>query len=193
MKKFLFSILIIASVLQGNAQLTPITPARKIIATIQFAGSIGYLSAGLGITNRSQKLHNELLYGFVPSYYGGPLNKLSYKLTYYPFKKQISEKTTWLPISIGGILAYNLDPGYSLAPSYKKYDQDYYWWSSGLRKHITVSTALKLKSKSCENKDLILYIEANTNDLYVLTLLDNVGEMKFTDIWFLGIGAKSVF
>lgn len=167
--------------------------ARRGIATIQFAGSIGYISLGGGITNKSQKLHHELLYGFVPGHYGGPLNKISYKLTYYPFEKKLSERVAWIPFSIGGALAYNLDNKYSLMPSYKKYDRDYYWWSSGLRKHLTLSTAMKVSPHTYNDRYLLFYLEANTNDLYALTLWDNIGQMKFTDIWFLGIGVKSVF
>lgn len=166
---------------------------RKGIATLQFAGSIGFLSLGAGVTSKSQKFQHEFLYGFVPSYYGGPLSKISYKLTYYPIQRKISERTSWLPINIGGALAYNLGSGYSLIPSYKKYDRDYYWWSSGLRKHITLSTAIKLSPKSGENKDILLYLEANTNDLYLMTWIDNPGNMSILDIMFLGVGVKSLF
>jgi hypothetical protein len=191
MKKSIFSILLPIFIIAAAGPVS--AQANKGIATLQFAGSIGYLSVGAGVTSKSQKFHHELLYGFVPGYYGGPINKLSYKLTYYNFQKPLNDRLTWLPLSIGGMLAYNIDKDYSLMPSFKKYDKDYYWWSSGLRKHLTLSTSLKVRSASCENKDVILYLEANTNDLYLVTLLDNVGSMRFTDIWFLGAGVKSVF
>jgi len=187
MKKYIFSVLLVVLVADVFAQ------GRKGIATLQFAGSIGFMSMGAGVTSKSQKFHHEFLYGFVPSYYGGPLNKISYKLTFYPIQHKISETTSWLPINLGGVLAYNLGSGYSLFPSYKKYDRDYYWWSSGLRKHITVSTALKISPKSGENKDILVYFEANTNDLYLMTLFDNPGHMSITDIMFFGVGVKSLF
>jgi hypothetical protein len=189
MKKYIFSSLLIISMLLNDA----FAQTRKGIATFQFAGSIGFVSMGAGITSKSQKLHNEFLYGFVPSYYGGPLNKVTYKLTYYPFQKHLNERVTWLPISIGGALAYNLGNGYSLLPSYKKYDKDYYWWSSGLRKHITISTSLKITPEKANGKEVLLYFEANTNDLYLSTMFDNVGNMSLTDIVFLGMGVKSLF
>lgn len=37
----------------------------------QFAGGIGFLSAGLGIVSKNQKLENDLFLGFLPEKFGG--------------------------------------------------------------------------------------------------------------------------
>jgi hypothetical protein len=185
--KIVLAIILLATILPANAQ------KRSFLATAQYAGSIGYLSIGGGITSRNHKFHNELLYGFVPSYYGGPLNKVSYKLTYYPLQLKIGNTVQWQPISIGGMLSYNLDKGFTMVPSLKKYDRDYYWWSSGLRKHITVSSSITIRPKDHPQMPVLFYVEANTNDLYLMTLYDNVGEMPFDEIWFLGMGVKMIF
>jgi hypothetical protein len=111
--KIVLAIILLAAILPASAQ------KRSFLATAQYAGSIGYLSVGGGITSRNHKFHNELLYGFVPSYYGGPLNKVSYKLTYYPLQLKIGNTVQWQPVSIGGMLSYNLDKGFTMVPSLK--------------------------------------------------------------------------
>lgn len=182
MKKLLFSILILLCAGHSFAQ-------RQPFATAQFAGSSGYVVLGGGITSVTGKIHNELLFGFVPKAYGGPLNKLTYKFSYYPAQIKMSEKVIWKPVNPTIFIGYNIGKGYSLSPSYRKYDSDYYWWSPALRLHAGVNTAVEIKHGKKDNKTM-LYLEANTNDRYITMYYDNVQSINFTDIFFLGAGVK---
>lgn len=185
--KYLAAALILMLPTFANAQ------KRAVFGTIQYAGSIGYISLGAGLTNKTNTIHNEVLYGFVPSQYGGPLSKFTYKFTYYPIKIRVSDRITWQPISVGAFFAYSIDHDLTMMPSHKKYDKDYYWWSFGLRKHISFSTSFLIHSDTLGGPRMLIYLEANSNDLYIPTLWENAGVMPFTDIIFLGIGVKTMF
>lgn len=57
---------------------------------------------------------------------------------------------------------------------------------------MAVNTAILIQPE-CKHRRLQLFLEANTNDLYLLTYWDNAGKMGFDEIWFLGIGARVLF
>ena len=173
---------------QDTLQTTSTPNYKSIFFTSQFAGSIGFVSLGTGVSNRKQTLHHELLYGFVSEAYGGPLNKVTYKISYYPWSVRVSPRVKWKPFNVTGFAAYHLGKKFTLLHSFKKYDEGYYPWSPALRFHLGASTAVEWKRNS--GHDLLFYLETNTNDLYISTLYDNVGYMNFTDIWFLGMGVK---
>lgn len=168
----------------GNYEL----PHKHVLVTGQFAGSIGFWSLGIGVTNRAHTIHHELLYGSLPEAYGGPMSKITYKATYLPFRVKLNNRVTWRPLNVTGFAAYHIGKKFTLLHSFKKYEKGYYPWSPALRFHVGFSTAFDVKQRS--GRDLTFYLETNTNDLYISTLYDNVGYMSFADIWFLGIGVK---
>lgn len=179
MKKYFFSILLLISSVCINAQ--------EITVSSQFAGSLGFASVGVGLTNKTAKLNHELLYGFVPKYYGGPLDKLTYRLTYMPFKLSKHKTVHWQPLNPVVFVSYNVGNKFSLMHSYKNYDQDYYWWSPALRIHVGANTALFWEGEKHATQ---IYLEANTNDRYITTYWDNTKNMSLADIFYLGVGVK---
>ena len=183
MKKLLFSVLFLGMINCLNAQ-------QQKITTVQYAGSMGYISLGVGITNKSGKVQHELLYGFVPKYYGGPLDKITYRLTYLPFEIKQKGNLSWRPINPVVFAAYNMGNQFSLEHSHKNYDQDYYWWSPALRFHVGANTALFISGKK---QTTMLYLEANTNDRYITTYWDNTRNMSLGDLFYLGLGVKFLF
>lgn len=184
MRAFIFSLLLVLG-FTASAQ-------RKTIVTVQYAGSIGYISLGGGVTSKTEKLQHELLYGFVPKAYGGPLDKITYRFTYLPFKLRLNEKITWRPINPVAFASYNIGTGYSLQPSFKKYDEDYYWWSPALRLHLGANTAVEIANSGGKSKT-VFFLEANTNDRYITTWWDNTSNLHLTDIFFMGAGVKVLF
>lgn len=182
MKSLVFSLLLFYITQTAYGQ-------HKLLATGQFAGSTGFLTFGVTLENKSSKLQHELMYGFVPHSYGGPLDKITYRFTWLPFHVPLCTKRTWLPLNPVAFVGYNLGKSYSLLPSYKKYDNDYYWWSTAIRFHVGFNTAVRFKTKG--GKDIMLaYLEANTNDRYITTYWDNHKNMGLKDLFYLGIGVK---
>lgn len=183
MKRYIFSLMMLVWCSGVMAQ-------RQVVFTKQFAGSMGYLSSGIGLTDSSGKFTHELLYGFVPKYYGGPLDKITYRFTYIPFKVSKHKKVYWQPINPVVFASYNIGNKFSLMHSYKNYDQDYYWWSPALRFHVGANTAIFWQGKKHAT---MLYLEANTNDRYITTYWDNTSNMKLSDIFYFGVGVKFMY
>lgn len=181
MKSLVFSVLLLTGFsLYGQ---------QSMLFTSQFAGSTGFLTFGLGIQNQSQKLQHELMYGFVPDHYGGPIDKLTYRFTWMPFKVNLCTKRTWLPFNPVAFVGYNLGKQYTIFPSYKKYDSEYYWWSTAVRFHVGFNTALRFNTRSHKGV-VMVYLEANTNDRYITTYWDNYTNKSLSDLFYLGLGTK---
>jgi hypothetical protein len=187
MKNVCFSLLLSLFVLQPL-----VAQHGKWIGTAQFAGSIGYLSVGGGYVH-NRYIQSELLYGFVPAQYGGPRSKITYRFLWQPVELELNSRWTWKPIGTSVFLSYSLDKNMTLLPSYSKYQKDYYWWSTALRKHLGFQTAFERKDRSKPGPRTQYYMEWNTNDLYMVSYWENRREMSPLDIFFWGFGIRRYF
>jgi hypothetical protein len=153
---------------------------------MQYAGSIGFASVGYFRQTQNEKIELGFLYGHTPQKYGGPLNSLTLKLIYNPFKIKLSNKVRFEPIQTGlfitGWFGENTDISWS-----SRYPKGYYFWQSNMRKHIFVSSQFSLLLHRVERVSLCF--EANTNDLYMYTYAVNKN-LSLSDIIFYGIGLK---
>ena len=70
-------------------------------ASIQYAGSSGWLSAGTGYHLFHEHFRVGLQYGFVPRQRGGDLHILSASLVYKPLRVVLSDKVSINPIDFG--------------------------------------------------------------------------------------------
>jgi len=77
------------------------------------------------------------------------------------------------------------------------YAHDYYYWSEVLRPHFAFSIEIKLIAKkflkSAGFNAVALYIEANTNDYYLINYLQTTSISNLDDIIQLGIGMRLKF
>lgn len=158
--------------------------------TGQYAGSIGMYSIGYSKITPNKKIELGLLYGKIPKFAGTEHRTLSLKFTYNPIHYNINTRFTFEPIQMGVFLCQNFGENSSLFWG-KQYPKGYYWWSKSLRIHGFVSTQLSYKMIESKSFDRIsLYLEANTNDLYLYSYLPNTRTMDWHDIFFLGAGIK---
>lgn len=169
--------------------------SSRFIATVQYAGSIGFISVGGGVTSKNRKLHYEFLYGHVPKQYGGPTDKISLKGSWYPATVSLSKGIKWKPVNPGIFAAFNFGDRFSIVPSRSKYSKGYYWWSPGLRVHVSFNSALTFRLSRRADRQLMLFFETNTNDRYLTIFFsdENRKEMSFSEIWMLGCGGKVLF
>jgi hypothetical protein len=175
---------------------TAVSKRTRYMTGIQYAGSIGFGSVGVGLINKKQTLTHELFYGHTPEVYGGSTNKITYKLTLYPLTVPVSKQVEWKVINPGLFLARNVGEGFSLLPSFQKYPRGYYWWSPALRVHLSLSTACTYMIHPPSGKKLMLYFETNTNERYITTFFsanNYRGGLSFWEIWQLGTGIKFIF
>ncbi|WP_304065931.1 hypothetical protein [Pedobacter glucosidilyticus] len=164
----------------------------------QYAGSIGYLSAGVGYNlNKSGNSTLDIHYGHVPASKGGSLHIVTAKFAYRPFHVKINQHTTLSPLNPGFFLSYHAGSNFDSTWDDNNYPKGYYWWSTAFRPHLSLSTELSLKSekklKSIGIKKLSFYSEFNTNELYFVSLFQNSTYLKLHDIFKLGFGSRIYF
>lgn len=163
-------------------------------AGVQYAGSLGYFSVGAGY-DLFKKTTISLNYGYVPEQKGGKMHILALKLEYKPLKIPIGTKLMLQPFNPGIFATYTFDKELSFKFTSPQYPKNYYFWSEALRKHIFANSEIKLINP-LNNKKIQavgLYIEANTNDIYLISWFENRTTIPFTDIFKLGYGLKVYF
>lgn len=156
---------------------------------VQYAGSVGFLSAGYFKNNTKDKLSIGLVYGYTPKQLGGPLGSLSLKFRYNPFHLRLYKHLYWDPIQAGIFLAQNFGKNIDFKWG-GKYPKGYYWWGSSFRQHVFFSTQLAMELQKGRFSKVSLYFETNTNDLYLYSYFPNRETLSLYDIFFFGIGMR---
>lgn len=185
----------------AKAQEDSIRPKHWIIpksAITQYAGSIGFFSAGIGYNvNRSGNSTLDLHYGHVPASKGGSLHIITAKFAYRPFHIKINNNTTLSPLNPGFFLSYHAGSNFDSTWDDDNYPKGYYWWSTAFRPHISLSNELSFKSEKILKltgiKKLSFYSEFNTNELYFVSFFQNSRYLGLNDIFKLGFGTRIYF
>lgn len=172
---------------EAQSKLSKLVPYTTL--SVQYAGSTGLISAGIAKTSRKQLFELGLLYGYTPAWGDHTNHSLSVKLTGSPVQLRLAQKLYWQPIQAGIFLCQNFGKNLGLAWD-QQYPKGYYWWSRSTRTHLLLSTQVTFDSALDFADKIALYIETNTNDLYIVSYFPNRRTMRITDIFFLGAGCK---
>lgn len=163
-------------------------------AGLQYAGSIGFISAGAGYDLLNEKAALNFNVGYIPESLGGELTIISVKFHYKPFNIPIGDKIIIQPFNPVFFPSYTLGQNFDFKFEKPKYQEGYYFWSSALRLHLGASTEVKILNKpDAKIKALSLYAEANTNDLYLLSWFQNRTYTPFYRMFKMGYGVKMYF
>lgn len=161
-------------------------------ASIQYAGSSGWLSAGAGYHLFHEHFRVGMQYGFVPRQRGGDLHIMSASLVYKPIRVVLSDKISINPIDFGIKASYQFGENYYLNwPS--KYPDGYYWWNSAIRLHLITESSVNVNLRRGPFKSVTGFVELNTNDLYMISYILNLKSLKPTEIIKTGIGLRLQF
>jgi hypothetical protein len=194
MKKCIFILsLLISFTLSGQNKDRKFLPGTY--SSLQFAGSTGFITAGVFKGTKDEKLQLGILYGHTPQRFGGPLHSFSFKLIYDPFRFEVSKNVFVDPLQTGFFISQNFGPKLRVTWG-DNYPKGYYWWSPGLRTHFFLSSSIGIYTRESEWLDNIsCYFEVNTNDLYIASYMNkkNYRSLSFYDIVFFGAGIKLKF
>lgn len=171
---------------------------KKILPTsaiaVQYAGSIGWLSAGYFRQSANKKIELGAVYGYTPESLGGEIHSFALKFIYEPFIITINQHLQIEPLQTGIFITENFANNLFWSWS-DKYDSGYYWWTNNMRFHFFLGTQASYVFKNKTLKKISFYFETNTNDLYVFSYFDNDNyrSLDLDDIFFFGIGSKVYF
>jgi len=160
--------------------------------TIQYAGSIGFKSMGVGyeIKDRSRISAH---YGFVPASRGGVLHIVTGKYLFTPVKIERSSRLFFQPLNVGAMITYHFGENFYTRWPRDQYPKGYYWWPSALRLHLLLESEITYELKDSFLKSVSGFVEFNTNDLYVVSYVQNVRSINFFDIVKSGVGVRLRF
>lgn len=194
LKKLIFSaamFLLACSAQAQNKFWKKLTPDQ---VSLQYAGSIGFLSAGAGYDLFNEKAELTFHLGYVPESLGGELTVVAVKFHYKPFTIKAGDKFIIQPFNPVFFPSYTLGQNFDFKFEKPQYRKGYYFWSSALRLHLGASADIKiLTSPNAKIKWLGLYAETNTNDLYLLSWFKNRTSAPFYRMFKLGYGIKMGF
>lgn len=173
-------------------------PLIPQVATVQFAGSIGFISVGAGYELFNNKRGNlDFTYGYVPASKGGRLHIISTKFAYQPFEIKIRNFAKVYPINPGVFISYTVNKDLPIKFSGSQYQNGYYWWSPALRPHLSFRSEIEFNMKQDWNKSEIksisIYSEVNTNDYYAINYIHNSKSLSIGDIFQAGLGLRIKF
>jgi hypothetical protein len=161
---------------------------------VQYAGSIGYFSAGMGYNVFKSKGRFSAHYGFVPANQGGQLQVLSSKLIFVPVRLTIWNRVRMNPFDIGLMASYHYGNKMETRWPEGVHPKGYYWWHPALRGHLVMESSVTYEFKKGQRFTSVTgYVEFNTNELYFLSFVQNIHSVNVTDIVKVGTGVRLNF
>lgn len=191
MKQYIIILIILIFPFSGNAQLGDIFDPSH--AKIQYAGNIGFISAGVGYTFWKEKGQTDVLLGYLPKSIGGvTITTLTAKAAYYPWQIKIGDTYNYEPIYGGIYLSYAFGSKYyTVLPDY--YPRGYYWWPTALRAGLFIGGRIKKDISFGPVDHLGFYYEFGTYDLKLISVLSNLNYFSVTDAFDLALGIRFKF
>lgn len=162
---------------------------------IQYAGSMGVISLGIGWDyGRKKQWETDLFLGYLPRFDGKSGHAtITLKENYIPWKIGIGE-SHWRVEPLTVSLYMNKifgDEFWSREPD--KYPDGYYGLATNLRFNLAFGQRIDFKIKPVGLSNRIsLFYEFATNDLYIISCFCNK-YLKITDIFNLSLGLKFQF
>ncbi|MDH6356509.1 hypothetical protein [Parabacteroides sp. PF5-9] len=167
---------------------------------MQFAGSMGMLSFGVGWNYGKDRWETDMMFGFVPKSTHNlktnsakelkTMGTFTLKQNYIPWRIPIHKDIIFEPLSCG--LYFNtLLNGDFWTKQPSKYPEGYYFFSTKVRTLLFVGERItfKLNHKYRWNKSITLFYEFSTSDLYLLCAVKDK-ELKPRDYLGLSLGIK---
>ena len=157
--------------LENNSKWSRLVPNQ---AKFQFAGSMGMFSVGPGLYyGKKTQLETDLYIGFIPRIDNmkGHIT-LTLKQTYTPFRIIINQAVSYEPLT-GGLYINKIFGSYFWDKLPDRYPNNYYFWATNTRFNIFLGQALSYKMGENGSRNLSLFYEINTNDLYVISAYGN--------------------
>ena len=158
---------------------------------LQFAGSIGLLSAGMGGDyGRQRQWETEFMFGFVPGFSSNKTKvTLTLKQNYVPWEVSLGKNWMLEPLETGLFVNTVLASDFWVKEP-EKYPNNYYKFSTRVRFHAFLGQRIALNMK--ENfpfRRITVYYELSTCDLYLISKFTNQ-YVKMVDILSLSFGLK---
>jgi hypothetical protein len=153
---------------------------------IQFAGGIGFMSAGFGYATNNKKFNIDAYYGYVPENLGGiEIHSVTSKVTWIPISRNLCQDIHWQVLTTGVLVNYAFGEQYFfLSPT--NYPLKYYGLPTAAHIGFFVGGGLQYRKVGC-------YFELGSTDKSLGSYVRNVRSLKLTSILNIAFGLKVSF
>ncbi|GAB3196576.1 hypothetical protein ABID22_002870 [Pontibacter aydingkolensis] len=156
----------------------------------QFAGGIGFLSAGVGRTFFNEKLETDLFLGYLPESIGGDrIVTSAIKVTYRPVKPIQLKAIDWQPLRIGAQVSYTFGSDYFVKEPGDKYIKGYYGFPTALHGSILLGGQIDFTRINKLNK-FSAYYEFGSSMEYLISYIQNPKYLSPAKIFKLALGVR---
>lgn len=168
---------------------------QKLIPTyskLQFAGSMGLLSAGIGWDyGKRNQWETDLLIGYVPRYSSSAKATFTIKQNFMPWNFNLGKNISMEPLACGLYINTVLDEDFWVKEP-DRYPKGYYNFSTKIRSNIFVGQRFTYNMNSDKYsfaKAVTLFYELSSSDLYIISASGN-NYLKPKDYIHLSLGVK---
>ncbi|MCA8832935.1 hypothetical protein [Hymenobacter pini] len=163
-------------------------PAHVVLQT---GGGLGMVAGGVGFSLKDC-LDLDILVGYVPEKYAGSaLSLASAKILYSPWTLSVGQRFSVKPLSVGGYFSYTHGTINDEEPD--QYSPGYYWFSTDTRVGPLLGSRVSYAlppTAAGRSRNLSAYYELGTNDLYIVSYVQNTKGLSPADILVLSLGLK---
>lgn len=165
-------------------------------AKLQFAGSMGMLSAGAGWEYGKKHWETDLLLGYAPTdSYRQDLFTMTLKQNYIPWRIKTSNIFSLEPLTAGFYFNAILNDKNLWSRSPDRYPSGYYYHSNRFRFHIFLGQGVKfdLPKTNLPIRTVSAFYEVSTFDLYLQNIFKKGNYLKPKDYISLSLGLRFGF
>ncbi len=160
-------------------------------AAVQFAGSIGFLSAGPGWSFLDDAVEASVLVGWAPPALAGEdFLTFTLKGQWRPFRID-TRGWTVRPLSVGLLLSYTAGDAY-FATKPDRYDDGYYWFRTALRPALTLGASVGRPVAALNLRLVEGYFELVATDYRLVQFARNPATVN-AGLFSLALGVKLRF
>jgi hypothetical protein len=156
---------------------------------LQYAGGIGFLSAGVGYSFFDYRLDVSFFYGYTPVWFTvDDLHSISLQFTAKFIRIKTNRNIEILPLNFGWYIHHTFGKEYWVVLP-NNYPKGYYWWPPGINAGVFLGGEIKTKllANQTPASGLAFYVRVGTRVLYLSSKVGN-SSIPVTDIIELGFG-----
>ncbi|MEJ8800430.1 hypothetical protein [Pontibacter sp. H249] len=174
--------------LPDSAIVVPATSPYHVKA--QFAGGIGFVSAGVGRSFFQDKLETDLFLGYLPESIGGDrIVTSAIKATYRPIKPLPLKTIDWQPLRVGFLVSYTFGSDYFTKEPGDKYPKNYYGFPTALHGSLLLGGQVDL-TRVKKLQKFSAYYEFGSSLEYIISYIQNPKYLGPGKIFNLALGLR---
>ncbi|PVY38225.1 hypothetical protein [Pontibacter virosus] len=159
-------------------------------AKVQYAGSIGFASVGVGRSFFRERLETDLFVGYLPERIGGDrIWTAALKITAVPFKPIPLKSLDWQPLRTGFQVSHTFGEQYFIFEHHDKYSKGYYGFPTALHLYLYVGGQVDF-TRVEKLQRFGLYYEVGSSAEYLVSYIQNPRYLGPGKIFNLALGMR---